>query len=136
MNYFYDVDQEYDEPWYNDDLSVTGTTVPGENTDLQYSYNLGYSASVVGFSLYMVGVGAYAGLTTSFMMAYMSNMLYLVVEISSAMMPVLRFGARTIPVLGLIYLLLQMGESANTSQRSWTERSHEQRVADAPKVHN
>ena len=48
----------------------------------------------------------------------------------------LRFGARSVPMLGLFYLLLQMGEHADTSRRSWTERSHEQRVADAPKVHN
>jgi len=48
----------------------------------------------------------------------------------------LRFGARSVPILGLFYLLLQMGEHADTSQRSWTERSHEQRVADAPKVHS
>lgn len=47
LNDFYDVDQEWEEPWYQDDLSLSGTTVPGQNTDEQFAYNLGYLTSML-----------------------------------------------------------------------------------------
>ena len=111
-----------DEPWYQEDLSLSGTTVPGQNTDLQYSYNLGYASSVVGFSTFMFGVGTYAGATAGFATTVGVNLVYVAAQFGNAMIPYLRAGARSIPLLGLFYLLLQFGNVADYDRVNLDER--------------
>jgi hypothetical protein len=117
VNYFYDVDQEWEEPWYQDDLSLAGTTVPGKNTDLQVSYNLGYAASTASFGMFMFGVGVYAGATSGFLTTTGVNLVYLIAQIGNSAIPYVRAGVRSIPFLGLLYFALAWGTSVGDSTR-------------------
>jgi len=45
--------------WYQHDRSVLDTDIPGSNTDLQYSYNLGFVTSTFAFSSGFMGLGYY-----------------------------------------------------------------------------
>ena len=84
LNDFYDVDQEWEESWYQDDLTLSGTTVPGQNTDEQFAYNLGYLTSMFGFGMVMYGVGVYAGAQAGFATTLGVNALYWTAQGASA----------------------------------------------------
>ena len=130
MNYFYDVDREWEEPWYHDELSLTGTTVPGENTDLQFSYNLGYATSVVGFSTAFYGLGVAVSAQSGFLTTVGMTGLDLAAHLCRYLHGTLRAGARSLPLVGLLFFMLyggtQIGHGIREQQRrdAITDRPH------------
>jgi len=127
-NYFYDVDQDFEDKWYQEEMSLTHTDVPGKNTDLQFSYNLGYATSAVGFGMAMYGVGVYAGAQAGLMVTFAVTVLEGIASIGSSLFPLVKYGARTVPVLALFYLLLSAGEASKPRRNFDERREHMQNL--------
>lgn len=109
MNYFYDVDQEYESEWYQEDMSITHTQAPGENTDLQFSYNLGYATSAAGFGMTMYGVGVYAGAQSSLFVTLGVTLMEGMARFGQFNLRLIPRLSRSIPMLGLLFGILALG---------------------------
>ena len=57
-------------PWYGEDLTVWDTQPIGQNTDIQYSYNVGYAMGTYGFGVMMFSAAIYAGSQSSYLLVF------------------------------------------------------------------